>query len=45
MRPLFVNTAVESELILKRLAALQEHIKELENYIKKRKMDVALSKR
>lgn len=41
VRPLFVNTAVESELILKRLEGLQERIKELQNYIKKRKMDIA----
>jgi hypothetical protein len=45
VRPLFINTAVESELILKRLESLEERIKELERYMKKRKMDVKLSRR
>ncbi len=45
VRPLFVNTAVESELILKRLESLEERVKELEYYIKKRKMDAALTRR
>jgi hypothetical protein len=45
VRPLFINTAVESELILKRLESLEERIKELESYMKKRKMDVKLSRR
>src|SRR5262249_18818541 len=40
VRPLFVNTAVESELVLKRKAALEERIRELEAYMKKRNMDV-----
>ncbi len=44
-RPLFVNTAVESELVTKRKAALEERIRELEAYMKKRKMDITLSRR
>jgi hypothetical protein len=45
VRPLFVNTAVESELVMKRKAALEERIRELEAYMKKRKMDTTLSRR
>jgi hypothetical protein len=44
-RPLYVNTAVEQDLILKRQESLLERIKELESFIKKRKMDIALGKR
>jgi len=44
VRPLFVNTAVESELILQRLKRLQEREKELVDYLrKKHKVEVALS--
>jgi len=45
VEPQLVNTEVESALILKRLEGLQERIGELERYMKKRKMDVALTKR
>jgi hypothetical protein len=45
VEPLLVNTIVESDLILKRLESIQGRILELESYIKKRKMDVALLKR
>jgi len=45
MRPLYVNTAVESELSNKRLAAMQAHIAELKAYCKKRGIDVELAKR
>jgi hypothetical protein len=42
---LSVNTAVESELIQKRLEQLRERVKELDTYIKKRKLDVELTRR
>jgi hypothetical protein len=45
VRPLYINVAVENELILKRLESLEERIKELETYIRKRKMDVELTRR
>jgi hypothetical protein len=42
VRPLFVNTAVESELTLQRLRTLQEREKELIEYLrKKHKIEVA----
>jgi hypothetical protein len=44
-RPLDVNVEAEAELVRKRMESLAERIKELEAYIKKRKMDVALSRR
>ena len=43
--PLYVNTAVESELSVKRLEAMQARIKELEAYIKKRGLDQGAAKR
>jgi hypothetical protein len=45
VEPLFVNTAVESELVFKRKESLEARIRELEAYMKKRKMDITLSKR
>jgi hypothetical protein len=43
--PLYVNTAVESELSLKRLETMQARIDELKAYIKKRGLDPELTKR
>jgi len=45
IRPLYVNTAVESELSLKRLAAMKKQIADLKAYATKRGMDVELTKR
>jgi len=45
VRPLLVNTEVESGLLDKRLDGLQRRIEELKRYMKKRKIDVVLSKR
>jgi hypothetical protein len=45
VRPLFVNVAIESELVFQRIEAMEERIKELQNYIKKRKLDAKLTKR
>jgi hypothetical protein len=43
VRPLFINTAVESELIRKRYESMQERIEELKRYLlKKHKVDVAM---
>lgn len=44
VKPLYVNTAVESELALKRLAAMRDRIKDLKAYCEKRKMDVSATK-
>jgi len=45
IRPLYVNTAVESELSLKRLAAMKKQIADLKAYATKRGMDLAVTKR
>jgi len=45
IKPLYVNTAVESELSLKRLESLKERIRELKAYCAKRGMDAELTKR
>jgi hypothetical protein len=43
VRPLFINVAVESELIQKRIDAMHERVTELQAYLlKKHKVDVAL---
>jgi len=44
IKPLYVNTAVESELSLKRLKALKEQIKQLRAYCANRGMDVDAAK-
>jgi len=45
VKPLYVNTMVESALSRKRLASMQTRIDELKAYCKKRGMDVELTKR
>ena len=43
VRPLFINTAVESELVRRRYDSMQGRINELKTYLlKKHKLDVAL---
>jgi hypothetical protein len=44
-QPLYVNTTVELDLVQKRIESLDERIKELESYMKKRKMDVKVTRR
>jgi len=44
IRPLYVNTAVESELSVKRLEQLQAQIKQLKAYCVKRGIDVQVAK-
>jgi hypothetical protein len=45
-RPLFINTAVETELVRRRLASLQDRIVELKTYLRtKHKLDVAMRSR
>jgi hypothetical protein len=46
VRPLFINTAVESQLTRKRLDALQEQIEQLKTYLRMiHKVDVAMGRR
>jgi hypothetical protein len=45
VRPLDVNADAESELVKKRMDSQAERIKELENYIKKRNIGAALTRR
>jgi hypothetical protein len=46
VRPLFINIAVESQLVRKRLEALQVQIEQLKNYLRKmHKLDVAMQRR
>ena len=46
VRPLFINTRVESELVRKRFEAMKERIEELKTYLKKKhKVDVAMRPR
>jgi hypothetical protein len=46
VRPLFINVAVELELVRTRYNAMQERIKELKTYLRKRhKVDVAMGRR
>jgi hypothetical protein len=46
VKPLFINTAVQSERIRKRLESMQERIEELKTYLRKRhKVDVAMRRR
>lgn len=45
VNPLFVNTAIEGDLVLKRLESLKERIAELKAHMSKRGMDVKVSRR
>jgi hypothetical protein len=46
VRPLFINIAVESQLVRKRLSAMQVQIEQLKSYLRKlHKVDVAMDRR